>query len=41
MGDIGPEVQHFEVLPVGHTVPEPASAPAPDSQPVTEPPGTE
>jgi hypothetical protein len=39
VGDIGPEVQHFDVLPVGQAAPEPV--PAPDSQPVTELPGAE
>ena len=41
MGDIGPEVQHFEVLPAGDTVRVPEPEPAPDSRSVTEPPGAE
>ncbi len=37
MGDIGPEVQHFDVLPVGRTVAPPTPVPAPDPEQVADP----
>ena len=37
MGDIGAQVQHYEVLPVELTIPQPEPTPVPQPEPTPEP----
>jgi hypothetical protein len=41
VGDIGPEVQHYEVLPAAQIVVPSEPAPVPESEQVAEPPAAD
>jgi hypothetical protein len=37
MGDIGRTSSHYDVLPVGRTIPQPEPVPVPDPEPTPDP----
>jgi hypothetical protein len=37
MGDIGRTSAHYEVLPIGRTIPQPEPVPVPDPEPTPDP----